>query len=162
MTTSPHVCVARVRWADVDLVGIARYSAFTRYIEKGEQEWLRAAGLPYSEIFNAPDIWMPRRHLSIEYFAPARIDEALALVTYVPRVGDTSLTFNVDVIGIADEQPKASATVVVVCVDVEQFQKRRLPRLIRDAIAPFVMDRDAAIAASLPIRRDLASRTNLL
>lgn len=162
MTTRPHVCVARVRWADVDLVGIARYSAFTRYIEKGEQEWLRAAGLPYSEIFNSPDIWMPRRHLSIEYFAPAKLDEALALVTYVPRVGDTSLTFNVDVIGLTDDQPKASASVVVVCVDVEKFEKRRLPQLIREAIAPFAMDRDAALAASLPIRRDLASRTNLL
>lgn len=162
MTTRPHVCVERVRWADVDLVGIARFSAFTRYIEQGEQEWLRAAGLPYSEIFKAPDIWMPRRHLSIEYFAPARLDEALALVTYVPRLGETSLTFNVDVIGLTDEQLKASATVVVVCVDVERFAKRPLPQLIRDAVAPFFMDRDAALAASLPIRRDLASRTNLV
>ncbi len=161
MTSQPHVCVERVRWADVDLVGIARFSAFTRYIEQGEQEWLRAAGLPYSEIFNAPDIWMPRRNLSIEYLAPAKLDEALALVTYVPRVGETSLTFNVDVIGLTDEQPKAAASVVVVCVDVAQFQKRRLPQLIRDAIAPFVMDRDAALTASLPILRDLASRTNL-
>ncbi len=156
------MCVERVRWADVDLVGIARFSAFTRYVEQGEQEWLRAAGLPYSEIFSAPDIWMPRRHLSIEYFAPAKLDDALALVTYVPRVGDSSLTFNVDVIGLTDEQPKACASVVVVCVDVEKFQKRRLPQLLRDAIAPFCMDRDAALAASLPIRRDWASRTNLL
>ncbi len=161
MSAQPHVCVERVRWADVDLVGIARFSAFTRYVEHAEQEWLRAAGLPYSEIFTAPTIWMPRRHLSIEYFAPARLDEALALVTYVPRVGETSLTFNVDVIGLADETLKASAAVVVVCVDVEQFAKRPLPRMVRDAVAPFCLERDQATALSAPTRRELAARANL-
>lgn len=161
MSAQPHVCVERVRWADVDLVGIARFSAFTRLIEHAEQEWLRTAGLPYSEIFTAPTIWMPRRHLSVEYFAPARLDEALALVTYVPRVGETSLTFNVDVIGLADETLKASAAVVVVCVDVEQFAKRPLPHMVRDAVAPFSLDREQALALSQPMRREFAARANL-
>ncbi len=160
MSAQPHVCVERVRWADVDLVGIARFSAFTRFVEHAEQEWLRAAGLPYSEIFTAPTIWMPRRHLSIEFFAPARLDEALALVTCVPRVGETSLTFNVDVIGLADETLKVSAAVVVVCVDVEQFAKRPLPRLIRDAVAPFQLDRQQAMARSEPARRELAAHAS--
>ena len=161
MSAQPHVCVERVRWADVDLVGIARFSAFTRFVEHAEQEWLRAAGLPYSEIFTAPTIWMPRRHLSIEYFAPARLDEALALVTYVPRVGETSLTFHVDVIGLEGESLKASAAVVVVCVDVEQFAKRPLPQMVRDAVAPFHLDRAQALALSEPARRELAARANL-
>lgn len=157
MDPKPHVCAERVRWADVDLVGIARFSAFTRFVEHGEQEWMRAAGLPYHEIFKAPEIVMPRRHMSIEYFAPARLDDALALVTYVPHIGETSLTFHVDVVGLADGAPKASAAVVVVSVTARDFSKRPLPQMIRDAIAPFHMTRDAAMLAAEPMRRELAS-----
>lgn len=152
----PHVCAERIRWADVDLVGIARFSAFTRFVEHAEQEWLRAAGLPYGEIFMAPDIWMPRRHLALEYFAPARLDEALAMVTFVPRVGETSLTFQVDLFGLATGDLKVTATVVIVCVTREAFAKRPLPAMIRDAVAPYVMDQDTARAASEPMRRELA------
>jgi acyl-CoA thioester hydrolase len=153
---APHVCAERVRWADVDLVGIARFSAFTRFVEHAEQEWLRAAGLPYTEIFTAPELWMPRRHLAIEYFAPARLDEALALVTYVPRMGDSSLTFQVDMFGLVDSVLKVSATVVVVCVTAPAFEKRPLPRLIRDAVAPFVLEPAVARDASQPARQALA------
>ena len=96
-TPQPFLSQDRVRWADVDLVGIMRFSAFTRLVENGEQEMLRAVGLSYAKIFDAPTVWMPRRHLTIEYFSPARIDDALTLVTYVSRMGDTSLTVNVDV-----------------------------------------------------------------
>ena len=53
-------------------------------------------------MFTAPTVWLPRQHLSIDYFSPARLDDALALVTYVPRVGETSLTFHVDVVALAD------------------------------------------------------------
>ncbi len=157
MNPKPHVCVERVRWADVDLVGIARFSAFTRFVEHGEQEWMRAAGLPYHETFNKPEVLMPRRHLSIEYFAPAKLDDALALVTYVSRVGDSSLTFHVDVLGLADGAPIASAAVVVVSVTASDFAKRPLPQMIRDAVAPFHLTREAALLAAEPMRRELAS-----
>jgi len=152
----PHVCAERVRWADVDLVGIARFSAFTRFVEHAEQEWLREAGLPYHEIFSAPDIWMPRRHMALDYLAPARLDDALALVTYVPRVGETSFSFQVDMLGLQQGDLRVRATVVVVCVTAPEFTKRPLPRLVRDAIAPYYMDADAALAAAEPARRALA------
>ena len=135
---SPFVVRERVRWADVDLVGIMRFSAVTRLVEMAEQELLRTAGLPYSVIFSAPEIWMPRRHLTIEYFSPARIDDELALVTYVSRIGDTSLTINVDVRQATTNRLVATAVMVVVCVTVAAFAKRPLPRMVREALTPFV------------------------
>lgn len=134
----PFLTHDRVRWADVDLVGIMRFSAFTRLVEDAEQELLRAAGLPYSRMFDRPEIWMPRRHLAIEYFAPARIDDALSLVTYVSRLGDTSLTLNVDVRGSDRWTLVASAAMVVVSVTAATFTKRPLPAVVRERLAPFV------------------------
>ena len=133
----PFLLFERVRWADVDVIGIMRFSAFTRLIEMAEQELLRAAGLPFSKLFDAPRVLMPRRHLSIEYFAPARLDEELALVSYVSHMGETSMTFTLDVRDRARWRLVASASMVVVCVGVEDFAKRPLPQSARDALAPF-------------------------
>ncbi|MCC6244551.1 MAG: acyl-CoA thioesterase [Gemmatimonadaceae bacterium] len=145
-TAAPFLTEERVRWADVDLVGIMRFSACTRLIETAEQECMRAAGFAYSTLFDAPTFWMPRRHLSIEYFAPARIDEALSLVTYVSRVGYTSWTLNVDIRSTTTWTLIASATMTVVCVTAERFEKTSIPADFRAALAPFTVDRDVALA----------------
>jgi YbgC/YbaW family acyl-CoA thioester hydrolase len=144
----PFLAYDRVRWADVDLVAIMRFSAFTRLVELAEQEMLREAGLSYATIFDAPEIYMPRRHFSVEYFAPARLDDELALVTYVSRLGETSLTLNVDVRSRTRWTLVASAAMVVVCVTAATFAKRPLPRIVRTALAPYLLSPDEARAWS--------------
>lgn len=144
----PFVIHERVRWADVDLVCIMRFSAFTRLVELAEQELLRAVGLPYAMLFDQPTIWMPRRRLEIDYFAPARIDDDLALVTYVSRMGETSLTLQVDVRHAERQTLVAAISMVVVCVTVEDFAKRPLPRSARTALAPFVLTVEEARAGT--------------
>lgn len=141
---TPFLAFDRVRWADVDLIGIMRFSAFTRLIELAEQELLREAGLAYDKIFDAPTVIMPRRHLSIEYFSPARIDDALTLVTYVSRLGDTSLTINVDVRSTTRWTLIATSAMVVVCVSADSFAKRPVPTMVRDALAPFACSAEEA------------------
>jgi YbgC/YbaW family acyl-CoA thioester hydrolase len=128
---------ARIRWADVDLVGIMRFSAVTRFIEMAEQELLREAGLPFGDLFSPPAVWMPRRHLSIDYLAPARIDDALTVRAWVSRMGDTSLTLAVE-LAQPDGRLVARTALVVVCVTVESFEKRPLPHVVREKLAPYL------------------------
>lgn len=133
----PFRCTDRVRWADVDLVGIMRYSAVTRFLDMAEQELLRAAGLPYSFIFEAPEVWMPRRHLAIDFLAPARLDDLLEMVVWVSGLGESSLTLTME-LRHEDGRLVAAVTLVVVCVTVDGFFKRPLPRLVRESLTPFV------------------------
>ena len=142
----PFVTSDRVRWADVDLIGIMRFSAYTRLIELAEQELMREAGLSYGAIFDAPVTMLPRRHLSIDYFAPVRIDDALSLVTYVSRIGATSLTLRVDVRTDPAWLLVAAAEMVLVCVTMESFEKVRLPDDLRARLAAFECSVDAARA----------------
>ena len=134
----PFRCTDRVRWADVDLVGIMRYSAVTRFLDTAEQELLREAGLPYGVIYETtPEIWMPRRHLAIEYLAPARIDDLLHMVIWVAKLGDSSITFVME-LRHDDGRRVAVVTLVAVCVTADEFAKRPLPRVVRDALERFV------------------------
>jgi YbgC/YbaW family acyl-CoA thioester hydrolase len=136
----------RIRWADVDLVGIMRFSAVTRFIEMAEQELLREAGLPFGDLFSPPAVWMPRRHLSIDYLAPARIDDALTVRAWVSRMGDTSLTLAVE-LAQPDGRLVARTALVVVCVTIGAFEKRPLPQVVREKLAPYL----APPASSSPV-----------
>lgn len=149
----PFVMEDRVRWGDVDLVGIMRFSAFTRLVEVAEQELMRDAGIPFKAAFDAPTVWMPRRHLSIDYFAPARIDDALTLVMYVSRLGDTSATFQVDVRLPERDLLIAAAALVVVCVSVATFEKRALSLEYRTALTPYLCSVESVRLMSPPPAR---------
>lgn len=145
-TARPFLSNDRVRWADVDLVGIMRFSAFTRLVENAEQDLWREAGLGYQKITDNPSVWMPRRNLSIEYTSPAKIDDVLQLVTYVSRLGESSVVFNVDVMTEDSRRLYAAAEMVTVCVNARTFTKEPLPAETRTAMAPFVMTMENARA----------------
>lgn len=142
----PFRCTDRVRWADVDLVGIMRYSAVTRFLDTAEQELLREAGLPYETIYETtPEVWMPRRHLAIEYLSPARIDDLLHMVIWVSKLGESSITLVME-LRHDDGRLVAVVTLVAVCVTADGFAKRPLPRVVRDALARFVCTPEEARA----------------
>lgn len=144
----PFVVQERVRWADVDLVGIMRFSAFTRLVELAEQELLRAAGLPYGEIMAQPAYWMPRRALTFEYFARARIDELLTLVIWVSHIGTSSVGYTLEVRQSGrDTDPRsgtlvALATMTTVAVTAADFEKCPVPAEWVQAIAPYYVPGD--------------------
>jgi YbgC/YbaW family acyl-CoA thioester hydrolase len=144
--TQPLLVAEYVRWADVDLVGIMRFSAFTRLVELAEQELFRAASLPFGATYVLDEVWLPRRHLEIDYFAPARLDERLKMSAYVSHVGTTSVTLATDVYDPAGSTLVAAAQMVIVSVTRDSFAKRPLPPELTTALAPYVCSTDAARA----------------
>lgn len=134
----------RVRWEDVDLAGVMRYSAYTRLFDAAEAELLRAAGMPIGEVAEQLGVWMPRKLLNVEYFAPARFDDALEIRAWVAGVGSTSLTLAGEVWSGDGAVRHAAITVVLVCVDRDGFTKRPWPEKLVAAISPFRLDNAAA------------------
>lgn len=146
MPVTPFSTSERVRWADVDLVGIMRFSAVPRFVELAEQELFRAAGLPFATFFEAPAVWLPRRHLSIDYLSPARLDDLLTVTVYMTRLGTTSATMQTDVY-TESGRLVAAAAMTVVCVDPTDFRKQPLPDAVVAALTPYLCTVDEARAA---------------
>jgi acyl-CoA thioester hydrolase len=144
---SPFVISEYVRWGDIDLAGIICYGAYIRFYELAETEIFRAAGLPFREMFERYDIWLPRKVMHTEFHSPALLDERLAVLTYFSRVGTTSLTINFDVMDADRGVLHATAYQVLVCVAREKLAKRPLPPEVVAAIAPFVMSPEEARAS---------------
>ena len=136
-----------VRWGDIDLAGIICYGAYIRFYELAETEIFRAVGLPFREMFERYDIWLPRKVMHTEFHSPALLDERLAVLTYFSRVGNTSLTINFDVMDADRGVLHATAYQVLVCVTREKLVKRSLPPDVVKAIEPFVMTPEEARAS---------------
>lgn len=127
----------RVRWEDVDLAGVMRYSAYTRVVDLAEAELLRAAGLSVTELAERLGVWLPRKVLHVEYAAPALLDEALRVEVRVAKVGTTAITFRMVMYAAERETRLAEAELVLVCVGRDDFVKRPLPTELVDRLAPW-------------------------
>jgi len=134
----PFVISEYVRWGDIDLAGIIRYSAYLRFFELAETEIFRAAGLPFGEIFERFDIWLPRKVMHTEFYSPAVLDEQLDVATYFSHIGRTSLVINFDVISAESGKQHATAHQVLVCVARQTMTKQALPVEVVRALENFV------------------------
>ena len=138
MTSAPFAVAERVRWADVDLVGIMRYDAYTRFIDLAEGEMLRSVGLSAPKIAERYDVWLPRKVLHVEYHAPARLDDLLAVRAWIGHVGSSSLKLEFEITDADSGSPRASAHFVLVCVGRTDLQKRPLPAEVVLLLRPYV------------------------
>lgn len=133
-----------VRWSDVDYAGIIFYGSYVRFFEIAETELFRAAGVPYSEVFDRFSIWLPRVHLSCDFKYPARLDDCLRVAVYFTRFGTSSIAINFDVLQVEAAQLAAAGREVLVCVDRKTMRPRPLPADLRKLLQPFAMSEAAA------------------
>ena len=148
MRKRPFILSEYVRWGDIDLAGIICYGAYMRFYEMAETEIFRAVGLPFKDVFERFDIWLPRKILHTEFHSPALLDEQLEVLTYFTRAGTTSVTINFDVMDAGHRTLHATAYQVLVCVSKQGFAKRPLPTEILRAIEPYVMTCEEARASA--------------
>src|SRR3972149_2909668 len=144
MDPKPFVVEEYVRWSDVDYAGIIFYGSYVRFFEIAETELFRAAGVPYSEVFDRFGIWLPRVHLSCDFKYPARLDDRPRVAVYFPRFGTSSIAINFDVLHAKAIQLAAAAREVLVCVDRETMRPRPLPADLVGLLQPFALSEAAA------------------
>ncbi len=144
MEPKPFIVEEYVRWSDVDYAGIIFYGSYVRFFEIAETELFRAAGVPYSEVFDRFGIWLPRVHLSCDFKYPARLDDCLRVAAYFTRFGTSSIGINFDVLHVTAAQLAAAGREVLVCVDRKTMRPKPLPRDLSQSLQPFAMSEDAA------------------
>ena len=144
MPARPFTVEEYVRWSDVDLAGIIFYGSYVRLFELAETELFRAAGLPYSTLFETFDIYLPRVQVHTEFHYPPRLDDRLKVAAFFGRIGNKSLTMNFEVIHIATGRQSAHGHLVLVCTDRKKLVSRVLPPELVERILPYTLPVDEA------------------
>jgi YbgC/YbaW family acyl-CoA thioester hydrolase len=131
----------QVRWSDIDRAGIIYYRQFLRFIEYAETELFRAVGLPYAQVFDMLDIWLPRVQIHFDFRVPLLLDDAIEVSAYVGKFGRKSLTLRFEVNRKSDGALVADGHVVLASVSRTTFKSITLPEGLRERLSPYLAAR---------------------
>lgn len=81
-----HRFPVRVYFEDTDLSGVVYHANYLRYMERARSDMLRVAGIDQRAEHEAGGGAYAVASLAIRYAAPARLDDALLVVTRLTRV----------------------------------------------------------------------------
>ncbi|MCM1151909.1 MAG: acyl-CoA thioesterase [Alistipes sp.] len=85
-------CSVRVWYKHTDQMGICHHSNYICYYEAARSEWMRALGLPFSEV-ERRGIMMPILEVQSKYLRPARYDELLTVRIRLKERPTARITF---------------------------------------------------------------------
>jgi YbgC/YbaW family acyl-CoA thioester hydrolase len=131
-----------VRWSDTDRAGIIYYGQFLRFFEIAETELFRSVGLPYSEVFDRFDIWLPRVQIHFDFRKPLLLDDLIEVSAYVGRFGNKSLTLRFEVNKKGEADLAAEGHVVLACVSRSTFKSTSVPAEITQALRPYLAQQE--------------------
>ncbi len=124
----------RVRWRDLDMMGIVYHANYSRFIEAAETEFFRAIGWTYDAIADRLGVWIARVRFECEYRAPAKLDDEIVARAELLTIGGSSMTFAFRV-ERADGTLLVAATLILAAVDRTTLRAVRIPEMLRAALA---------------------------
>lgn len=124
----------RVQFCETDLAGIVHFSNYFRLMEEVEHSWFRSMGMSVVMQHDGLHIGWPRVAATCEYSGPVKFEDELELRLRVVRVGNSSLTYEVDF--LLDGKRVALGKITSVCCLIESkgMQSTPIPASLRERI----------------------------
>lgn len=126
----------RVYYEDTDAGGVVFYANYLKFFERARTEWLRHAGVGQQALTQSDGVMFVVKSTSVNYIAPARLDDELKLTVMVERFGRASVEFNQQA-WRRDETGDtllAEGRIKVACVACASFKPCAIPSSVRDQL----------------------------
>jgi acyl-CoA thioester hydrolase len=115
----------RVYYEDTDAGGIVFYANYLKFFERARTEWLRALEVSQQQMADEHDAIFVVKSASVDYHAPARLDDVITLSLTIEKLGRASVVFLQH--ACRGDALLASARVKVGCVARADHKPRPLP-----------------------------------
>lgn len=132
----PAVSRYRVYWEDTDAGGVVYHGRYLNFMERARSDWLLALGFPQVDLRERQGCLFVVSSASIKYFAPARLEDELAVSVAVEALRAASMTM-IQQVQRGDGQLLAQGRVEIACLDAGTFRPTRMPRQLRAAVVEF-------------------------
>jgi acyl-CoA thioester hydrolase len=126
-----HRMPLRVYYEDTDAAGIVYYANYLKFAERGRTEMMREMGFAHSQIAEEIGTLFTVRRCSIDYRAPARLDDALIVETRVQEIGAATVLLDQQV--RRDGEVLTQIDMLVACIG-RDGRPRRVPPGLRAAL----------------------------
>ncbi len=134
---APFVHELRVRYGECDPQGIVFNANYLLYFDVAFTELWREAVGPWQEMVTR-GVDAVVAEANIEFRAPARFDDMLALNAQVTRLGRTAITTEIDV--MREQSLLVRGRLRHVCVATDTWEKTELPDWIRGGLRRFALE----------------------
>ena len=121
-----HHFALRVYFEDTDVAGVVYYANYLKFMERARSDMLRAAGIDQRSVLEAGDGVYVVAEASIKYRAPAKLDDALVVLSSVLEVRAASCVIHQRV--MRGDEILTDAIVTAAFLSVEGRPKRQ-PRI---------------------------------
>ncbi len=122
---SAHRLQVRVYYEDTDAAGIVYHASYLRFAERGRTEMLRSLGFGQAELRRDHGVVFAIRRCSLDFVAPARLDDLLTVETAPERLGGARLVAAQAV--LLGERPLVRIKVELAVLGADDLRPRRLP-----------------------------------
>ncbi|SDF24274.1 MULTISPECIES: tol-pal system-associated acyl-CoA thioesterase [Thalassobaculum] len=131
--SDPFRFPVRVYYEDTDAGGVVYHANYLRYAERARTEFLRAGGVEQREMREQEDFAFVVRRCTVDYRAPAVLDDALEVVTRITGVRGAALEAVQEVVRQGESEPLVVLDLVIAGVN-KRGRPVRLPQRIRDLV----------------------------
>jgi acyl-CoA thioester hydrolase len=135
-----HEWPLRVYWEDTDAGGVVFYANYLKFFERARTEWLRSMGFNQQALREASGGMFVVTSTAAQYRQPARLDDALAIVTNLNKLGKLSASLGQTAL-LKSQQPTSepvvlcTAQIEIAWVDAASFKPTRMPESMHSALS---------------------------
>ena len=127
----------RVRWSEGDAQGIVYNARYFDYIEVAQAEYFRNLGIRLYDDESRKHFDTATVKATLEFKAPARVDDVLEVHTRVSAIGSSSLTMVSELYRQCSDELLMRAEMVYVNYDSDAGVSRAVPDDLRELIEGF-------------------------
>jgi acyl-CoA thioester hydrolase len=128
VTNSVFRWPVRVYFEDTDAGGVVYHARYVAFYERARTEMLRQYNYNQLELLNEHVAFAVRR-MTVDFHAPARLDDLLEIETELTEIRRASLTFAQRILN-QDGKLLSSANVLIACINPHQAKPIALPKSI--------------------------------
>ena len=127
----------RVRWMECDAQGIVYNGAYMDYLEVGQSEYYRNLGFSIYKVGQRGFFDTAVVNTTLEFKAPAHVDEMLDLFVRVGDFGNTSFHLDIEIYKQDSDTVLTVIQGVYVGFDAASGTARRVPDEVRELVSHF-------------------------
>lgn len=131
--TADFTYLFRVRYSECDAQKVVFNGKYAEYVDLAATEFVRALWGEQDNLF-ARGVDFQVVSLTINWQAPARFDDVLAITVKTSHVGNTSYRFVFEFTNQNSDCVIATAEAAYVMVDAKQLTKMSIPQDMRDTL----------------------------
>ena len=131
---APFQWPVRVYWEDTDAGGVVYHAQYLAFMERARSEWMRAIGFGQDRLRLESNLCFVVRAMSIDFRAPARLDDLLSVSVRLAQCRGASLVIAQEI--RRGDALLVGATVRVAAVSADAFRPRPIPDALLAQLTP--------------------------